>query len=378
MRIAFLSHLDPHDPHSWSGCLNSMLRSLEKRCPQVVPLGPAGNGWLLLNKVAGRLSRAAGRNVDPTHTILLSKAWGRIFRRKLASVEADLIFAPVASTEIAYLETGLPIVSYSDLTAEFFIGYAARQQGLTAGSIRSIKTIEALALRRAAHLVFASQWAADSARRQYGFPAEKVSVVPIGANTEPLPSRDQIMALRARPIGDECRLLFVGVDWERKGGDIALGAMRELRAQGVNATLTVVGCVPPETAPGMNVIPFLDKAVPDQRRRFEQLLLDSHFMLFPTRREGFGIVCCEANAFGLPLVASDGGGVPVRHGENGILLPASVGEYAGAVRALLSDPARYLGLARGGRAAYDSRLNWDAWAGSMLDIFRAVLNRGAA
>ena len=359
-----------------------MLRSLERNCGEIVPLGPAGRSWLVAAKAAARLLRLAGRNVDPTHTQFLSKAWAGIFERKLAHTDLDVIFAPVASTEIAFLETSLPIIYYADLTAGFFIDYAASLRGISPWSVEQMKAVEGRALRRADQLVFASQWAANRAMKEYGVSQEKISVVPMGANLNDIPPLDEILAIRKRRSAGSCRLLFIGVDWERKGGATALAAMRELRARGVNANLTVVGCMPPGNVEGngLEVVPFLDKAVPEQRRRLDQLLLESDFMLFPTRREAYGVVCCEANAFGLPLIASDGGGVPVRNGENGILLGAEASghEYADNIQALMSDSSRYLEFVRSGRSAFDSRLNWDAWGKSMAEIFRCVLSRKSA
>lgn len=354
-----------------------MYQALERHCGDVTSLGPTGNKLELAGKAVARgLRTLLHHNIDATHTVILSKALARSFRRRLAEGKFDVIFAPVAATELAYLETTLPIVYYGDLTARLFHGYAANVAGLSSWSVRQSELIERRALTRANHLVYASQWAADSAVAHYDVPREKISVVPMGANLDEAPSAEQVVAARKRLRENQCQLLFIGVDWERKGGDIALAALHELRERGINARLIVVGCRPPNASSGpeLELIPFLDKAVKTDRHRLTDLLLHSDFMLFPTRREAYGIVCCEANACGLPLVVSDGGGVPVRSGENGILLPASASgrEYADTIQALLADPARYMQLVEGGRKAYESSLNWDAWGRSMGRIFRHV------
>jgi glycosyltransferase involved in cell wall biosynthesis len=379
MRIAFLTRDDPRLRSSWSGIFFFMVRALEQHCGEVIALGPAAEGWWFASKVVRHFARRVLRkNVDTSHSVVLSRILGRTFARKLSQHhDIDLIFAPVASTETAFLETTLPLVLYGDLTARLFQNYAAHLTSLPSWSVAQLELVESSALRRASHIVYASDWAARSAIHDYQTPQEKISVVPMGANLDEVPTAEQIDILRSRPLGNECRLVFVGVDWERKGGNTALAAMRLLRERGVNATLTVIGCVPPGSAgePHVRVIPFLDKNLPEDQKRLSQLLLESDFMLFPTRREAFGIVCCEANAHGLPLIVSDGGGVPVRDGENGILLPAdaSGGDYADAVQSLLKDPGRYKQLARGGRQAFESHLNWDAWGRSMAMVFRRVL-----
>jgi hypothetical protein len=45
MKIAFLTHHDPHDRRAWSGTLFYVLRTLEEHCGEVVSLGPMGPGW---------------------------------------------------------------------------------------------------------------------------------------------------------------------------------------------------------------------------------------------------------------------------------------------------------------------------------------------
>jgi len=355
-----------------------MVRALEQHCGEVIALGPAAEGWWFASRAARQFARRVLRkNVDTSHSMVLSRVLGRTFARKLSQHhDVDLIFAPVASTETAFLETALPVVLYGDLTARFFQNYSAHLTSLPSWSVAELELVESSALRRASHVVYASEWAARSAIHDYQTPQEKISVVPMGANLDEVPTAEQIAILRSRPLGNQCRLVFIGVDWERKGGNTALGAMRLLRERGVNATLTVIGCVPPGVAcEHVRVIPFLDKSLPEDQKRLAQLLMESDFMLFPTRREAFGIVCCEANAYGLPLLVSNGGGVPVRNGENGVLFPAdaSGGDYADAIQSLLKDPDRYRQLAHGGRQAFESHLNWDAWGRSMAGVFCRVL-----
>jgi glycosyltransferase involved in cell wall biosynthesis len=318
------------------------------------------------------------QNIDDLHTIVLSKAWASLFRRRLAGSGADIVFAPVASTEIAFLKTELPVVYFSDLTARLYRDYFGDLTNLASWSMAQTEALEARALRRADHIVYCSEWAARSAIQDYGIAAEKVSVFPLGANLDAVPTADEIAAARNAQQSTNCRLLFIGVDWERKGGDLALEALRALRARGIDATLTVVGCSPP---PGigdenLHVVPFLDKEMPEQRQRLNRLFLDSHFMLFPTRRDASPIVCCEASAFGLPAIVPDIGGLTVWHGENGLKLSgdASAAEYADAMQSLWANPAGYRRLTESSRAVYDAYLNWDSWGRSIAEVFNAVLH----
>ena len=130
----------------------------------------------------------------------------------------------------------------------------------------------------------------------------------------------------------------------------------------------------------MKVIPFLNKNDESQRKELEKLYLTSDFLLFPTRNECYGIVVCEANAFGLPAIAADTGGVAgvVTNGENGFLLPHSArGEqYASVVARLYQDEQSYNELVRSSRADFDARLNWDVWGITMRNLITEMLGRG--
>ena len=366
-RIAFITARDGRDKSVWSGILYYMARALQRHVGEVSFLGPVDLGARLL---AGSLLSGASRTLFSRrfgykHRISLSKIYARRFGAKLKSARYDVIVAPAASTEIAYLETDVPIVYLSDTTFANMLGYYARSSDLWPGSARQGDEIERRAIAGAALVFYPSRWAADSALRDYGAAASKVHVVPLGANLDQLPSGERVARRRQ---GGGCRLLLIGVDWERKGGEIALGALVHLLAAGLDAELTVCGCAPPRgvSHPRMKIVPFIDKNDPAQYPRFEQLLWDADFLILPTRAECYGVVFCEAGAYGLPAVASDTGGVPgaVREGVNGFLLPlsASGSDYARVIASLVADPVRYRALSGSSRRLVETTLNWDAWA----------------
>jgi glycosyltransferase involved in cell wall biosynthesis len=225
--------------------------------------------------------------------------------------------------------------------------------------------------------VYSSRWAAESAIHDYAVDPDKVHTVFYGANLDSIPALETV--LRKVPSA-ECRLLFVGVGWDVKGGAIALEILVELEAMGIEAQLIVCGSTPPRglSHQRMRIIPFLDKRDDRQRAQLEELYATSDFLLHPTRREAFGHVFCEASAFGLPSITSNTGGVPevVRDGENGYVLPydAAASEYVRIIADVYRDRERYKALVASSRAAYEARLNWDAWATSVTEIVRETLS----
>ena len=204
--------------------------------------------------------------------------------------------------------------------------------------------------------------------------------VPFGANLEHPPSRETVLA---RKRSGRCRLLFLGVDWQRKGGEIAFETLMKLEERGVQAELIVVGCTPPQgfSHERLKVIPYLNKRDEKQRQELEDLFQTSDFLFLPTRSECYGMVFCEASAYGLPVISTDTGGVSgaVRDGENGFLLPPSAGgaEYAELIARVYGDEAGYAELVGSSRAAFEASLNWDSWGRTVKKLMDEMLE-GAA
>ena len=374
-RIAFLTSTDPHNRRSWSGLHYMLAQTLQKHVGEVSYLGPVSLRYWFglgdrLNKAVGWLSQ--GRRYHYSISILTSKMYAIIFARKLKAGQYDLIFAPASYTEFAYLDTQLPIVYCCDSTITQLIDYYAGLSMLLLVSKRELAYIEQRAINRADLLLYSSHWAGNSAIRDFGASADKVVVLPFGANFPVVPTQAEALYHPLRP--GKCQLLFVGVEWVRKGGQIAVDTLKSLRARGIEAELTVCGCVPPSGVehPNLTVIPFLDKNNSDQLAQMVALYREADFFLLPTRAECAAIAFCEASSFGLPSLTTDTGGIAdfVEDGINGYRLSLMAGgeEFAAAIAKVLADPVRYQELRRTARALYEEKLNWDAWGHAVCEL----------
>ncbi len=381
--IALLTALDAQDRRSWSGTYYYLAQSLQKYCGDVSFIGPLS---AFSEMLMGRLTHKSAqlflhKNFAFRHTYAVSKRYAKVADMRLAGQSFDVIFALSGATEIAFLQTDIPIVLVEDANFAVLRGYHQHFSYLLESSAYQIDDIQKRGISKADMILYSTAWAARAAIEYYHADKQKTHVIPFGANLEKVPTKEKVLA---RQRSDQCRLLFVGVNWERKGGDIALETLIALEKLGIMAELTICGCLPPKgiAHPRMKIIPYLDKNDEDQRRKLEKLYMQSDFFLLPTRNECFGVAMCEANAFGLPVITTQTGGVPevIRNGENGFILPYSAkGEhYAEIIARTYRDASHYNHLVRASRAAYDERLNWDAWGIATKNVLMEMFTRRTA
>jgi hypothetical protein len=178
-----------------------------------------------------------------------------------------------------------------------------------------------------------------------------------------------------------CTLLLVGVNWDRKGGQLAFDAMRLLNEKGIETELIVCGCNPPRNIKHehLKVINYLNKNNPDDLEKLKELYFNANIFILPTRSECAGVVFCEASAYGLPIISTDTGGVSsyVNHSNNGYVLPfdSAADQYADAIESILADQDRYFDFAVASRDKFDKELNWDVCGQQINKLLKNLLNK---
>jgi glycosyltransferase involved in cell wall biosynthesis len=373
-KLAYVSILNAADPNVDSGYGYSMRRQLQKSFEVIdlFPLGlPGERLWLPLR--AGY--RALGRYYHPMREPAVLRALARKIERALDAVRPEIVFAP-SSLPLTFVETKLPKVFVTDQVFCDFVGtYIPRP---AARFLRLGNAQERRALMSATRLSYPSDWAARSAIDHYGADPAKVVVIPWGGNLpEEIPEHEVRAAIAAR-AGAPCHLVFVGVNWQRKGGAALVATVDELNRQGIAARATIIGCNPPGLPRDRFAIyPFLDKKQKDDFARFRSILLSAHFFFLPSRADAFPQAFGEAMAFGLPAIGSTVGGIPsiVRDGVTGFVRPADApaAEFAGLIRDTLASPERYQTMAAAARADYRQRLNWDRFGEQLAATIAALV-----
>jgi glycosyltransferase involved in cell wall biosynthesis len=365
VKLALVSLNDSTDILQWSGLNYHIARSLERAGATLVRVGPLTHPWTTTMKLRRRWYGLLGRAY---HANMEQSALDAFGAQARAAIPGDVDAVVAVTSMIAASLDGLraPVISWDDASPAALAEYYPEFERLSARTVRDVEAMGRRAAQNVQLAMYASEWAAASARAAYGLPVDRVAVVPFGANLEALPSQDEVhRAIASRPRG-RCRLLWVGVDWERKRGDLAVEIGQRIEAYGHPVELTVVGCRPPgdrELPEWVHVEGFVSKRTAVGTTRLMELFARSHFLVMPSNAEAYGLVYAEAAAFGVPSVATRTGGVPtvVLDGETGILDDphATAESYVGRILPLLRERPRYEAMARAAAARSASMLNWD-------------------
>ena len=311
------------------------------------------------------IARARKQSITLDHFPMVLRAYARHIEQFVKQRSIDVVFS-TSTIPVTLLRCGKPIVTWTDAVFHSMVDYYGKGfANMTSAAVARGKWQEETALRNCAIAALGSTWARDGAARLTD--PDKLKVLPFGSS---LPIRHGAadvarFAAEKRSIRkNECELLFVGVNWERKGGAIAVETARLLNDTGIQTRLRVVGSRPIGDMPSfVDAVGFLNKNSESGERQLIEFYRSADFFILPTKAEAAGIVFCEASSFGLPSLTYATGGVPdyVRNGVNGeCIAPGSpAANFASEIQRLLREPSEYEALALRAFQEYKERLNWE-------------------
>lgn len=360
---------DPLAPTTFSGYSSHLFGGMRDRGVNVIPLAsrdlrvsdlPAALN--LAGFARGKLSGRDAPRIRPNW--FWSRAGFEKMSRRLNERLAQLPDRPVL------LQVGTHVLAQAPGTRSYCVTDCTVVQALEGGEFAISQASprvarEAVDCQRAVFhacdkVLTVTRWAADSVVRDYGVPADRVVVVGGGANlpADPPPRRVD----PSNPY-----VLFVGMDWEQKGGPLLLEALRLVRATRPEVTLKVVGCHPDVPTDGVEVVGYLPPTDPAARQRLLELYAGASCLPLLSRFDTFGHVLVEAQLSGVPVIALPGQGRPeaLRHGQTGLLVDAAIHRNAMAdavARALLTVLADDLdgpqAMSRAARAFARAHATW--------------------
>jgi alpha-maltose-1-phosphate synthase len=261
-----------------------------------------------------------------------------------------------------------------------------RVSGQSQAASLSVRTLEAVAEREATVYEAAAGVFSISERLRTSFiddfrvAPQRVHTVHAGPNFDPaaVPREVDVGRKQEHPP----TVLFVGVQFERKGGDLLLRAFRRVRESLPTARLLIVGPsnLGLEEA-GVELLGFLRKDDPGEWARLVDAYARADVFCLPTRFEPFGIVFIEAMFFGLPCIGPDAWAIPemVDDGVTGFLIPPEdESVLADRLLTLLRHPELARRMGASGRERARSHFTWTAVADRITKVLRDVAGSARA
>ena len=371
--IGYISSSDPFkDRKDWSGTTYKVREAIELSGCKVIWVSYKKNSLpiLIIKILLKTYQKLFAKKILSDHMKIIGKLQSFTIN-KAAYHKCDYLFFSGQSVLLSNLKTEKPIIYYSDATFHLMLDYY--WHSLASWNIKQGHEIEKTALHKSNIVIHSSKWASTSAIDFYKTSEAKCHVLEFGANLDDV----DIAKTESYNIDCELRVLFSGVDWERKGAEIAIETVRCLNKNNVKTKLILVGLnLIPEKYKNIHFIEnvgFLNKNIPEQYEKYISIIKKCHLLLLPTKMECAGIVFCEASAYGLPIFTYDTGGIAnyVVDGCNGYRLSLSEkGEaFARKITKCINNN-ELPKLKEGGMQLYKEKLSWNSWAERFKEILK--------
>jgi glycosyltransferase involved in cell wall biosynthesis len=230
--------------------------------------------------------------------------------------------------------------------------------------------LNANAFNAAGGLVTWSDWARRSLIDDYGVPSERIRVFAPGAAESFFDigrRRPETVDSNRRRI----RVLFVGADFERKGGPLLLNLMNGPLAARCELHIVTKSKLP--ARPNVFVYGNLEPNSSDLRRLFTE----SDIFVLPTHADCLAVVLEEAAAAGLPVITTQVGALreSVDDGVSGLMIPPDdPGALQAALESLVDDAQRRVRMGRASHALASQRFDANRNSRAILDFILEVVD----
>jgi glycosyltransferase involved in cell wall biosynthesis len=185
-----------------------------------------------------------------------------------------------------------------------------------------------------------------------------------------------VASLRRRP---QLFLVAGRIMWQ-KNIELAIDAIAEARADGVDVELVVAGAVDEKSKPYLQALqaraaglPVIFEANPTDER-LTHLYLSATALVFTPRNEDWGIVPLEAMAAGAPVISVDNGGPreSIVDQVTGWLLPPDPVRFAEQIARVSAATERDLGVIRRAAREHAQAFGWESFVARVDDVMERV------
>lgn len=372
IKIGIIALTDPHEnKNECSGTLHEATKAFERSGFETVWIRRhISLSFRLYNKCIIAINKIFHSTICSDRTYIGSWLNARAVDKN-AFREVDYVFVIHHFFVPLWLNGIRPIIYHSDVTFELVNDYYLPK--IIGFGKKRAEEIEKKALANTSIHLSPSYWRHQSVVSYYGISPLYAYVIPYG------PCIDAKMPDVPKSIspGKCIKIFFSGVDWNRKGGDIAINVIEKFIQRGHRCELVIAGIRQlPQKYMGMGFIRllgFLDKNKEKDSNTYIDEFRSSDIFFLPTKAEGAGIVFSEASSFGLPILTHDTGGIGsyVKNGVNGYRVPldSPFDLYVDTLEKMIQ-PEIYSKLSVGALKMAKEELSWNLWTQTFEKIIK--------
>lgn len=348
------------------------LRRALDRFPEVEPtfvdVPPPGLGRRLVGAAVPGLGRL-DLDLQPLRAQLALSAWTRRHvTPMLGGVDVVHLYTQNAGLLSSAALRSVPLVVSLDTTNArnaYRLPYRAPTRW-TPVFVPASKWFEQRVFAAADRVIANSGWAGRSLQEDYGLAPERIEVLPFGI-TDPGPPPE-------RDAGRRPTIVFLGRQFERKGGPLLVSAWRSVADR---ADLVLVTKDRVAAEPGLRVIDDLDQG----DDRLWDVLGGADILAFPSTIDQAPNAVIEAMAAGLPVIAVPTAGTAemVLDGQTGLHVPADdEAAFARALTSLVDDPVRRASMGAAGRGRFEQVYDAQSSTTRLVEILTEACHGGRA
>ncbi len=378
MELVYATDFDSKNIHNWSGLgvyYGKMLSEAGFEMSYLSDLNLPNPFFHFLKRHYTR--RLWEKIYSPRFNNEVSKNYARLIQKKVKS--GTHVISP-NTVILANLNKDLKTILYADATLESLMRFYPEYSKYTQACLADGKHIDQQVIDNSDLLIYTSKWAANSAINDYNADPSKIFIVPFGANLDYTPNNGEAKEMiKKRDIRSHVNLLFLGVDWERKGGEYALKVTELLNKSGAPATLHIAGI---RHLPGnlnMQYVVnhgYISKATTQGQKRLSGIIAESNFLILPSLADCTPVSFSEANAFGVPCLVSNVGGHSsiIVNGVNG-MVNQHIDFVENSVNYILSlkeNHNAYQQLCFSSYEKYRDELNWKTTGEKISKLIKSI------
>ena len=375
MKIGIISRSNLNDRIYWSGTpynIYSRLKSQKKI--KVVKIDCLNNRFRKIYALKREyLKYFNGIKYDDAYNQFVAKDFSYQIQQKIKNKKIDFLLAFDASL-IAYLETSIPIILWTDLLYSDYFKYYFKDQKISKETKMSIKHIESKAIKKCFKVILASKWALDKAKQKYVNFSSKFRLIHLGPGFNKNIIKKNINEVIKQRSKHTLRLISLGVTRKRKGLDKVINLNNIINKKGINSKLTIIGIEKIISDKKIKFLGFIDKNKSNSEMIISKNLLNNHFHILFSKFEAYGIALIEANSRGLPNITIKTGGITeiVKNDINGYAFNSneSLNKIADKIIKIFKNNSSYVKMSKSSYNEYQNKFSYKV----IIPKFVKILN----